>query len=138
MFSLFIILTCYVVLNYVLTFFTQKYILSSEFIEKMDKSKIIKKVIRLVLVLVTYGALTGAFAAMLKFKVFASILGVVIILASYCITDFALPVLVKKMVAKFGVSEKLDVIKMRIASFDQLLHIVFIIWACLAIVNIKF
>lgn len=138
MFSLFIILTLYVILNYVLTFFTQKYILSSEFIEKLDKSKIVKKVIRLVIVLVTYAALTGAFAAMFKFKVFASILGVLIILASYLITDFAFPVLVKKMITKFGLSEKLDIAKMRIVSLDQLLHVIFIIWACLAIVNIKF
>lgn len=138
MFSLFIILTLYVILNYVLTFFTQKYILSSEFIEKLDKSKIVKKVLRLVIVLVTYAALTGAFAAMFKFKVFASILGVLIILASYLITDFAFPVLVKKMITKFGLSEKLDIAKMRIVSLDQLLHVVFIIWACLAIVNIKF
>lgn len=138
MFSLFVILTCYVILNYVVTFFTQKYILSSEFIEKLDKSKIVKKIIRLVVVLVTYAALTGCFAAMLKFKVFASILGVLIILASYCITDFALPILVKKVVAKFGLSEKLDIAKMRIVSFEQLIHVIFIIWACLAIVNIKF
>lgn len=138
MFSLFIILTLYVILNYVLTFFTQKYILSSEFIEKLDKSKIVKKVLRLVIVLVTYAALTGAFAAMFKFKVFASILGVLIILASYLITDFAFPVLVKKMITKFGLSEKLDIAKMRIVSLDQLLHVIFIIWACLAIVNIKF
>ena len=138
MFSLFIILTLYVILNYVLTFFTQKYILSSEFIEKLDKSKIVKKVLRLIIVLVTYAALTGAFAAMFKFKVFASILGVLIILASYLITDFAFPVLVKKMITKFGLSEKLDIAKMRIVSLDQLLHVIFIIWACLAIVNIKF
>lgn len=138
MFSLFIILTLYVILNYVLTFFTQRYILSSEFIEKLDKSKILKKVLRLVVVLVTYAALTGTFAAMFKFKVFASILGVLIILISYVITDFALPILVKKVVAKFGLSEQLDIAKMRIVSAEQAIHVIFIIWACLAIVNINF
>lgn len=137
MFQLFLVLTVFVILNYVVTFLVQEYVLSSKYlgdIKDTEKKGILQFILKLVVIAITYLVFSIIFSFIFKFKALACIISMLIILSSYIITEFLWPYIIKKLEDKNN--NNLELIKLKLTGLDQLIHTIFIIWATLAIVNI--
>lgn len=137
MFRLFIVLTIFVILNYVITFLLQECILSSKYVtnkENTEKKTIFQSLIKLAVVTISYLVFSITFALIFKLKVLACVISMLIIISSYIITEFLWPYIIKKFEDKNA--NDFESIKVKLVGLEQLIHTIFIIWATLAIVNI--
>lgn len=137
MFRLFIVLTIFVILNYVITFLLQECILSSKYVtnkENTERKTIFQSLIKLAVVTISYLVFSITFALIFKLKVLACVISMLIIISSYIITEFLWPYIIKKFEDKNA--NDFESIKVKLVGLEQLIHTISIIWATLAIVNI--
>ena len=137
MFRLFIVLTIFVILNYVITFLLQECILSSKYVtnkENTERKTIFQSLIKLAVVTISYLVFSISFALIFKLKVLACVISMLIIISSYIITEFLWPYIIKKFEDKNA--NDFESIKVKLVGLEQLIHTISIIWATLAIVNI--
>lgn len=137
MFKLFIVLTIFVILNYVITFLLQECILSSKYVSNKENTKkktIFQSIIKLAVVIITYLVFSITFALIFKLKVLACVISMLIIISSYIITEFLWPYIIKKFEDKNA--NDFESIKVKLVGLEQLIHTISIIWATLGLVNI--